>query len=232
LLSAGISFSRVVHFRTRRRLLVNQYREVVVSDGRIVRMQSADGGAATANIGNADDLDALVRNQNEQIYEAGDVGPDAQPVTALSFGKLQQPIVYKLLGSHDVSSSCTISTDHYYDLAWRASRFNSIPTKIGEIIGNSPVLFLGCRILDSDFRVSYHTLLRNAFELRNHRRFALCASAPVDRYDIAQKLGVISWTSLRNAALSDYGIDLVDADIKPFIDMLHQHLTDQARTAG
>jgi hypothetical protein len=80
--------------------------------------------------------------------------------------------------------------------------------------------------------VSYHTLLRNAFELRNHKRFALCASGNVDRYDIAQKLGVISWTSLRNAALSAYGIDLVDADIKPFIDMLHQHITDQARTAG
>lgn len=232
LLSAGISFSRVVHFRTRRRLLVNQYLGVAVSDGRIVRTQATDGRTATADLGNSDDLEALIRNHDEQIYEAGDVGPDAQPVSALSFGKLQQPIVYKLLGSHDVSSSCTISTDHFYDLAWRASRFNSVPPKIGEIIGNSPVLFLGCGILDSDFRVSYHTLLRNAFELRNHRRFALCVSDNVDRYDIAQKLGVTSWTSLRNAALSIYGIDLVDADIKTFINLLQQRVTDQARAAG
>ena len=230
LLSGGISFSRVVHFRARRRLLVNQYRQVSITDLGLVRMQSADGEVVTADVSNADDLDAVIRGQDEQIYESGDVGPDAQPSTTLSFGKLQQPIIYKLLGSHDVASSCTISTDHYYDLAWRASRSSSIPAKIGEIIGNSPVLFLGCGILDSDFRVSYHTLLRNAFEMKGHKRFALCASAGVDRHDMAQKLGVTSWASLRNAALSTYGIELVDADIKPFIDMLQQRIVDQMRS--
>src|SRR4030095_193539 len=123
---------------------------------------------------------------------------------SLAFGKLQQPILYKLLGSHDVPSSATISTDHYYDLAWRVSRASSIPPKIGEIIGNSPVVFLGCGILDSEFRVSYHTLLRNAFEMKGHKRFALCESANADQHDVAQKLGMTSWESLRSAALSSY----------------------------
>ena len=91
-----------------------------------------------------DDLDALIRGHDEQIYDTGEVGPDAQPAASLSFSKLQQPIVYKLLGSHDVLSSCAISADQYYDLAWQVSRFSSVPPKIGEIVSNSPVLFLGC----------------------------------------------------------------------------------------
>jgi hypothetical protein len=231
LLSAGMSFSRLVHFRVRRRLLVNQYRNVSVSDRGLLAVAS-DGANVAADIGDADALDDLIAHQDQQLYDWGEAGADAQPVSALSFGKLQQPIIYKLLGSHDVPLTSTISADHYYDLAWRASRASSIPPKIGEIISNSPVLFLGCGILDSDFRVSYHTLLRNAFEMKGHRRYALCESANADHRDVAQKLGRTSWASVHSAALATYGIELIDAGITPFLDSLREAVAAPAPASG
>ena len=140
-------------------------------------------------------------------------------------------ISYKLLGSHDVQLSSTISADHYYDLAWRVSRASSIPPQIGEIISNSPVVFLGCSILDSEFRVSYHTLLRHAFEIQGHKRLALCEHGDVDHQDIAHKMGVTNWESLRSAALSVYKIELIHSGIKPFLEMLREGVAKRERGA-
>ena len=220
LLSAGISFSRVVQFRSRPRLIVNQYQNVSVPDRGLIRVDSAHSGSVTADINNLDEIDDIIRRQQEQIFDMGDIGSGAEPASALSISKLQRPIVYKLLGSHDIMGSCAISADQYYDLAMQVSRFNSIPPKIREIITNSPVVFLGCGILDSDFRISYFTLLRDAFSIKGHKRHALCASMDIDPHDVAQKMSLDSWESLRNTALSAYGIDLLDAGIRPFLDSL------------
>jgi hypothetical protein len=222
LLTAGISFSRVVQFRSRRRLIVNQYKNVSVSNGGLIRIDSPRDGSISADISNPDELDDVVLGQEKQIFDMGDVGPDAESASLLSISKLQQPIIYKLLGSHDIMGSCAISADQYYDLAMQVSRFNSIPSKIGEIISNSPVVLLGCGILDSDFRISYFTLLRNAFLIKGHKRHALCASKDIDPHDVAQKISSASWESLRNTALSAYGIDLIDADIRSFLDALSE----------
>lgn len=220
LLRAGIAFSRVVHFRPRRRLLVNQYRNVSISDRGLLRADAGDDGSVTVDVNSSDELDEFIRAHEEQIFDTGDVASDAQPGTALSFGKLQQPIVYKLLGSHDVSSSCAISADQFYDLAWQVSRFNSIPAKIGEIIGNSPVVFLGCGILDSDFRITYYTVLKNAFLMKSHKRYALWASSGCDPRDVAHKMSGASWESFRRAALASYGIELLDESILRFLMLL------------
>ena len=222
LIRAGISFSRVVHFRSRRRLLVTQYRNLSVSERGLVRVESSTGEVVAVDGNNLEELDDIIRHQDEHIYDADEAGFDSSPSSSLIFSKLQQPILYKLLGSHDVLLSCAISADQHYDLAWQVSRFNSIPPKVGEIISNSPVVFLGCGIFESDFRVGYHTLLRNAFVIKGHKRYALWPSAQLDPHDVAHKMGTTSWESLRNAALSAYGIELLDGTAAPFIDAIRE----------
>jgi hypothetical protein len=78
----------------------------------------------------------------------------------MNFQKLAPLILYKYHGSQDVEHSCTISTEHFFE----AARMVKVPAALTSIIGNTPSLFLGCGLLDSDFRHLYQTVLRKAFE--------------------------------------------------------------------
>ena len=67
--------------------------------------------------------------------------------------------------------------------------------------------------------------------MKGHRRFAIWASADGDRIDVAQKMGVMNWDSLRNSALSAYGIELLDTGVHMFIDRLRERIAAQRRIA-
>jgi hypothetical protein len=90
---------------------------------------------------------------------------DASPGTSV--------VLYKFRGSLEIQQSCAIATSQYLDLSRRLLRANLLPTQLVELIGNSPLLFIGYHFLDPDFRFTYYTWLRDALELKNVPRFAV-----------------------------------------------------------
>ncbi len=72
----------------------------------------------------------------------------------------QHPLVLYLFGRLDVPSSWVLSEDDYFEyLLWVNSASNSIPQVVQAAWVNNPLLFLGFKMSDWDFRVLFHSIL-------------------------------------------------------------------------
>jgi len=229
LLAGGIPFTRLVQYRSLPRIKVN----VVASIAKAADGQLHIGGPREEPraVSTADDRrlgDVLsgvgarkVEVRNGTMYEqlAAGESPAERP---LDFDQLPEPVLYKLLGSQDVVDSCTISTDQYYDAIALAIAQKGIPEAVAEIISNTPMILLGSRILDCDFRLSYAMLKKPLESGRGKARFAVIGREPGDERDYGYKLGLRKWDTLRRLALSKYGIDMLDASGDAFLRRLRE----------
>jgi hypothetical protein len=220
LLAAGVPFTRVVQYYAHPRIDVSEFRDVTLaSDGR-VQLSSGDGISSFR----ADDLPALddaIINQQVRTHELGrDVSIQGNPLKDLALAGLTEPIVYKFLGSHDAQMSCTISADQQFDFVWRVLRQERVPEQMNNILTNTPLLFLGCRILDPDFRLAYHTLLRRPLETNSYKRYAVQKPPQGGPQGFEDRAHARLWQSIKNEAVKRYKVEVVEADPAQFLTQL------------
>ncbi len=99
------------------RLEVNQYRERGGQPGRHRAASTGRTGKVMIDGNDPDHLDALIRDHDRSDLRRRSAAAPPTRRPRSSFGTLQPPIVYKLMGSHDVPGSCALSTVHHLNLA-------------------------------------------------------------------------------------------------------------------
>jgi hypothetical protein len=223
MLQAGMPFTRIVQYPSGQELAINEYRAVEVVDGSTLLVSGPTGAPVRVDLRRPGELDDAIRDTGYRKLEMGAqvVVPgegNGNTFLSLSLKELTSPILYKYHGSQDVYDSCTISSDQYFELANTAN----IPLEITELIGSTSLLFLGCGVLDSDFRHLRHTLLRRAFRRpgASGARVAVQvppADEPMDPY---RTLESEIWDRVRDHVKKDMGIDVVEARGEEFLAQL------------
>ena len=176
LLCSGIPFTRIVQHRSGPRIHLNEYRDAALLADNSILFPLSGGSSKKVEKNDYEELDQMIKNYGYRTIDYGSGKGDGSilnPLHSLSLQDLTEPILYKFHGSQDIPDSCTISTDHYFDFFWRLMKQKTIPAQISEIISNSCILFLGCNLLDPNFRFTYYTLLRKSLEIRTYKRYAL-----------------------------------------------------------
>jgi SIR2-like domain/TIR domain len=220
LLSAGISFKRIVQHRSGKSIDVNEYREVRV-DHDTVQLDSG-AGPVKARLDCVEELDKIIGTCGKRCVDIGE--PTVGSTNALDSLALQGctgPILYKFLGSYDVPRSCTLSAEQHFEFAQRQ---NCIPAQITEIIANSPVLFLGHGFLDPDFRLASYTLLKKSSEIGTEPRYAV--QLPPDRHpgDIYRQMESRIWAQIKECGSQQFRITTLELEGDLFLERLTSKL--------
>jgi hypothetical protein len=221
LLSAGISFTRIVQHRSGKTIDMNEYRAVQLVGQNGVRLDSGVG-PTDARLDCVEELDQVIADCRNRRVDIGE--PSVGSTNALHGLALQEytePILYKFLGSYDVPRSCTLSTEQHFELAQRQ---NCIPAKVLEIIANSPALFLGHSLLDPDFRLASYTLLR---KFGKEPRYAVLL--PPERHpgDIYRQMESHIWTQIKECGSHQFRIATLELEGDLFLERLTSKLRAQ-----
>lgn len=229
LMRAGVPFSRLVQvqYRAEPRIDINRYDQVALSaDGKVLI-----AGRAVA-LHDTDELDYQIYEygQDSVRLDPAEVGQSvANPLESLTIFNLGSPILYKFHGSQDIPNSIAISADQCFEFAWRLLKQDCVPNQITEIIGNSVLIVLGSSVLDSDFRLTYHTLLRGPLSMKRSMRLAVVSRQDVDQRDYTYRMNEQKWGAIREMALKNYGIKIIDCRAADFLARVTARLEDDWR---
>lgn len=177
--------------------------------------------SAVAGAPDVDQLDRMLEAPDPEWFGiAADRPQERRSEHGFQLYAYPQPILYKFHGSQDLPASCTISTDQFIDSARRSY----VPEDISNVIGNTPALFLGYRLLDPPFRHLHRTLLSTAFQgtLQAHRK-AMVSPTPAAKAGAYGRMEVKNWHITRSAAV-DAGIRTVEAWPADFLEALLQRV--------
>lgn len=223
LLRAGVSFTRIVQYRTGEKLEVTEYRQVQLVDGGKVQLPDETGTLQQASVNNFDELDQLIANCGVRSAW-GERGGAEGGLASLKFSKLTEPILYKFLGSQDVTNSCVISTSHHFQFVREVLHNSRLPDELTSTIRNSTILFLGLWFMDPDFRLTYYTLLHEALHLPNDRRYAL--QLPPQRFaeDVYRKMERGIWEQIKEQAVRQMSITAIEEPCDIFLRKLYDRV--------
>ncbi len=221
LLMAGISFTRIVQHRAETKIHINEYKDVsLLADGTI-QLSGPEGQAEKIAPTDFEAMDRAIEQQaSRSITLQGESteGEAVQSINDLSLNPLAEPILYKFLGSQDIPGSCTISTDQYFNLLFSMRRRQAVPSQIREIISNTPLLFLGFGILDPDFRLTYHVLMREPLKEKKFQHYGVHVPRGGDTDDSDRNVEARGWERIKHIALTRFGIQIVEEGTAAFLD--------------
>ena len=226
LLRAGLPFTRVVQYRTGQRMDVYEYRHVQLLADNKVQLLDDSGQPQQARRDNFDELDQLIADggsRPEQPRDGANQGNTVPP----SFKKLTQPILYKFLGSQDIENSCVISTLHHFEFARSVVQYKALPEEITSTIRNSTILFLGLWFMDPDFRLTYYTLLRDAMQMDNDRRYALQLPPDLFAEDAYRRMERGIWQRIKEQGTRQMGITAIEEPCDVFLQKLYARVQSE-----
>jgi hypothetical protein len=217
LLRKGIPFTRITQFRDASRLVINEYKGIILADNQI-----HFPGVGDISI-DRHDLDAL--EMQISTYGQRIVGDQPNEIHALSLHGLTAPLLYKFHGSQDIEGSCILSTEQALEFARRHHKQGGVPAQIAAVISNTPLLLLGCGTLDPDFRLTYYTLLREQIESNpSERRYAAGERPDLQCGDRYRHLEAQIWEQLKADAASRYRITVLEERGDTFLGKLCQRV--------
>lgn len=221
LLMAGISFTRIVQHRAEPKIHINEYKDVsLLADGAI-QLSGAEGRIEKVAPDDYEAMDRLIEQgagRSLTLHGEATGAEPAQSISELSLNQFAEPILYKFLGSQDIPGSCTISTDQYFNLLFSMRKRQAVPSQIREIISNTPLLFLGFGILDPDFRLSYHVLMREPLKEKKFQHYGVHIPREADTDDSDRNVEARGWERIKHIALTRFGIQIIEEGTEAFVD--------------
>jgi len=216
MLSEGLAFTRITQHRLVPRLEAVEFKYVRPAPGNKVSFR--DHEKADEVLVDRHDLASLT----DLIVSRKPVAATASEPT-LALDQLTPPYLYKFNGSSDVPDSCTLSSEQSHDFAWRFHKWGGAPRQVTEIIASSPILFLGCGILDPDFRLAYHTLLREQLEIPPKKTHYAVVSRP-DRNsrDPYRRLESMIWQRVKTVSALNYRVKVIEEQCGVFLERLRK----------
>lgn len=159
MVTAGVSFSRVVQYRP------DSDGNCKLAVATISSQEGSHGALTVKSSSTAIELDEARRNALE-FKIPGMAEPQAViPIEKFRIDTLHPVILYKPFGSFDCRGSCTVSIDQGLQFAGAAVNHpKTFPATLTTLMSASPALFLGCNPLDADSLLLYFGLLRRIFE--------------------------------------------------------------------
>lgn len=215
LLRAGLSFTRVVQYRSGEQIDVDVYRDVQLNNNGTVQLPTttAGGRPLVAQVDDVNELDAIIKARRKEDKELSKRPPDSIP-----WSEMPEPILYKFLGSQELINSCVLSASHHFKFPRRVLQRNSIPAHITDIIANSTTLFLGPWFTDSDFLLTYYTLLCDPFGLSNDIRYAVQLHPQRFEADIYRRqMDSPVWEEIKENVMMEMKIKTIEADVAHFL---------------
>ena len=219
LLAEGVAFTRIVQGRDGSRI-ESSYSDVKRLPGGGVRASVGNGRTRTeVSAGSAAEIDALISRPGALSR--------AKPGATLSLARVESIVLYKYHGSHDIENSCAITTDHLFDTA----RGVRVPQPLTEIMMNTPSVFVGCGIMDTDFRHLYHAVLSELFDrkIAPYERFALQRTPSLEPEDHSRVPEANMWDSIKRRALAVLGISILEERPEVFLEQLRSTLQSAAQ---
>lgn len=226
LLRAGLSFTRIVQLRSGQEIDVKEYRNVQMINDGIVQIPDEEGNPQQARVDNFVELDRLITTFGERpVSQTANKTRDS---TGVKFSNLTEPILYKFLGSQDITNSCVISTRHHFEFVRDLLQYKGIPDEITSTVCNSTILFLGLWFMDPDFRLTYYTLLRDALR-ENDRRYALQLPPQWFGEDVYRRMERGIWEKIKEAGVRQIGITPLEEPCDTFLSKLHIKVQEELR---
>ncbi len=173
LLSSGVRFTRVVqHRKNELKLYVTNFHEEKYIPA------------------NREELDEFINNMtSETLSPEGVAG-----------AVLQEPILYKVRGSQDFGSSCTLSRPQLLAQARAVISQHLIPSEIQTIASNTPLIFLGTGLLDPDFQYSRYTVLFEAWN-SDYPKYMVQPAPAQEQNDPYRQMETGIWNNVKKTAL-------------------------------
>ena len=228
LLRAGVSFTRLVQFRSEPRIDVTVFDPVAID----VTNRILFNGRLIAPDKTSDIDDAIYAVQTKPVRYDPKSSREENPLEALAIGEYPEPILYKFQGSQDIDNSCAISADQCFEFTWHMLKQNCVPSQVTELVGNSTLIAVGSSVLDQDFRLIFHTLLRKPLELNNNPRYSIVSRQDVDDRDASHQMSRREWKAIEKIALLNYKLTTIDAPAAEFLRTVSTRLKEMWRDPG
>jgi hypothetical protein len=171
LLLKNLGFTRVVQHKSERLLYVTSYPDA-------------------ANVPRETD------KLEELIAGAQDTQVSPEAIGSL----LEEPILYKMRGSQDIPGSCALTRFQLLAQARAAIAEHLIPAELQKIAANTPIVFLGTGVLDSDFQYISHTVLFNAWS-SDHPKYLVHLAPEQDKGDGYRRMEAGIWDKIKQFGL-------------------------------
>lgn len=219
LLSAGLPFTRLVQHRLEPVVEIGEYREVARLDDGSIQLTTRDG-PQKCKPGDLEALDKLISRHPHRCVQLGASvrGRSGDRDDTLAFEELPEPIVYKFFGSYDVKNTCAISTDQQLGLAAVLLSHRSIPSGLMDVLSNSPIVFVGTGMLDPDFRIACHTLLKDS--LTTTTDLNLIVQPRPDQ--VSHRVEPALWEEIKRNGQIRLGLSVIEQDAGAFLVTLRQ----------
>ena len=172
LLRAGVRFTRVVQHKSQHSLFVTNYHDAPFIPSQI------------------DQLDDFIIST-----ESKTLSPDMAAGSILA-----EPILYKLRGSQDIAGSCALTRPQLLAQARAVISEHLIPADLQRIGANSPIVFLGAGLLDTDFQYMSQTVLFNAWD-SDHPKYMVQVAPEQDREDGYRQMEATIWEKIKQSAM-------------------------------
>jgi hypothetical protein len=167
LLLKNLKLTRVVQHKSERSLYVTSYRDV---------------NNVPLETGRLDEL----------IAGAQDTQVSPEAVGSL----LTEPILYKMRGSQDIPGSCALTRPQLLAQARAAIAEHLIPAELQRIAANTPIVFLGTGLLDTDFQYISHTVLFNSWS-SDHPKYLVHVAPEQDKDDGYRRMEAGIWDKIK-----------------------------------
>lgn len=129
-------------------------------------------------------------------------GRDPTPLSpeTVTGSKLAEPILYKMCGSQDLAGSCALTRPQLLTQARMAIAEHLIPAELQKIAANTPIVFLGTGLLNSDFQYSRHTVLFEAWQ-SDHRKYLIELPPDQERDDGYRRMETGIWDKIKDSKM-------------------------------
>ncbi len=221
LLRAGMPFARLVQHRSAQQITINHYRQVELQGDLILVQDEAESRKPyQARRDNLQELDDIIAQAGEQVIRYKPASGRENQLNELSLETLTEPILYKFLGSQDVTNSCVLSTSQYFEFAQHALQRRCIPEQLSDIIANHPAVLLGCGYLDPDFRLLCQLLLRKQLEVETNGALRYALQLPPGAALPSRRVEDRLWGKLKETVLKEIGLTTLEGRADAFLQML------------
>lgn len=140
----------------------------------------------------------------------------------LSSGEPPDVVLYKTLGSRDVSGSCFISGEQHYRFLYESLKDGRLPDEITSPVRNNRLVFLGYTLFDPVLRLLRYSLL--ADRPSSVPCFAVKTQPPDEERTLDHRLEAALWTDAGRAWSQRFSVTFIECDEVQFLEDLTSRL--------
>ena len=204
LLRQGVRFVRCVQHHTAQTIVIDEYEPDEYGD---LSKESIDEIDRVISDSPHESATALKKRETPKL-----------PAVLATSEEPPDVILYKVLGSHDVSGSCFISADQHYHFLHESLKEGRLPDEITSTVRNTRLVFLGYSLFDPVLRLLRYTLLLD--RPTSVPCFAVKTQPPAEERTLDHRLEAALWTDATRAWSQKFFVTFIECEEATFLNRL------------